>query len=96
MRERCRSLLPDVFAGLDALLVPAALGEAPLRVEGHTGDPLLCRAWTFLGVPALSVPGMVGSGGDAGGRAARGARGGRGAWRGGRVEAALASAVGAG
>ena len=54
---------PDVFAGFDALMVPAALGEAPLRVEGHTGDPLLCRAWTFLGVPALSVPGMVGPAG---------------------------------
>jgi Asp-tRNA(Asn)/Glu-tRNA(Gln) amidotransferase A subunit family amidase len=94
--ERCRSRLPEVFAGFDALLVPAALGEAPLRVEGHTGDPLLCRAWTFLGVPALSVPGMVGPAGmpvgvqlvglseDAALRA--------GVW----VEAALPSAVGAG
>ena len=61
--ERCRSMLPDVFAGFDALVVPGALGEAPLRVDGHTGDPLLCRAWTFLGVPALSVPGMVGPAG---------------------------------
>jgi Asp-tRNA(Asn)/Glu-tRNA(Gln) amidotransferase A subunit family amidase len=61
--ERCRSLLPDVFAGFDALVVPGALGEAPLRVEGHTGDPLLCRAWTFLGVPAISVPGLVGPAG---------------------------------
>ena len=61
--ERCRALLPDVFAGFDALMVPGALGEAPLRAEGHTGDPLLCRAWTFLGVPALSVPGMVGPAG---------------------------------
>jgi Asp-tRNA(Asn)/Glu-tRNA(Gln) amidotransferase A subunit family amidase len=94
--ERCRAQLPEVFAGFDALLVPAALGEAPLRVEGHTGDPLLCRAWTFLGVPALSVPGMVGPAGmpvgvqlvglseDAALRA--------GVW----VEAALPSAVGAG
>jgi Asp-tRNA(Asn)/Glu-tRNA(Gln) amidotransferase A subunit family amidase len=94
--EKCRALLPDVFAGFDALMVPGALGEAPLRVEGHTGDPLLCRAWTFLGVPALSVPGMVGPAGmpvgvqlvglDAG--AVLGA----GAW----VEASLASPVGAG
>jgi Asp-tRNA(Asn)/Glu-tRNA(Gln) amidotransferase A subunit family amidase len=61
--ELCRSLLPDVFAGFDALVVPGALGEAPLRADGHTGDPLLCRAWTFLGVPALSVPGMVGPAG---------------------------------
>jgi len=61
--ERCRAMLPEVFAGFDAFVVPGALGEAPLRTEGHTGDPLLCRAWTFLGVPALSVPGMVGPAG---------------------------------
>ena len=48
---------------LDALLVPAALGEAPLRSEGNTGDPLLCRAWTLLGVPAISVPGLTGPAG---------------------------------
>jgi Asp-tRNA(Asn)/Glu-tRNA(Gln) amidotransferase A subunit family amidase len=63
VRDRCHSMLPGVFEGFDALLVPGALGEAPLRVDGHTGDPLLCRAWTFLGVPAISVPGMVGPAG---------------------------------
>ena len=47
----------------DALLVPGVLGEAPLRSEGNTGSPLLCRAWTFLGVPAISVPGLVGPAG---------------------------------
>ena len=94
--ERCRSLLPEVFAGFDALLVPAALGEAPLRVEGHTGDPLLCRAWTFLGVPALSVPGMAGPAGMPVGVQLVGLEAdavlGAGVW----VEATLASAVGAG
>jgi Asp-tRNA(Asn)/Glu-tRNA(Gln) amidotransferase A subunit family amidase len=63
VRDRCQSMLADVFAGFDALMVPGALGEAPLRVDGHTGDPLLCRAWTFLGVPAISVPGLVGPAG---------------------------------
>ena len=57
----CRAACPDGWA--DALLVPAALGEAPLRSEGHTGDPLLCRAWTLLGVPAISVPGLTGPAG---------------------------------
>jgi Asp-tRNA(Asn)/Glu-tRNA(Gln) amidotransferase A subunit family amidase len=61
--DACRAQLPEVLAGLDALLVPAALGEAPLRSEGHTGDPLPCRAWTFLGVPAISVPGLTGPAG---------------------------------
>ena len=63
LRDQCRARLPEVLAGLDALLVPAALGEAPLRSEGHTGDPLLCRAWTLLGVPAISVPGLTGPAG---------------------------------
>jgi Asp-tRNA(Asn)/Glu-tRNA(Gln) amidotransferase A subunit family amidase len=94
--ERCRSLLPDVFRGFDALLVPAALGEAPLLVEGHTGDPLACRAWTFLGVPALSVPGMVGPAGMPVGVQLVGLDAdavlGAGVW----VESVLASAAGAG
>ena len=58
-----RERLPEMLAGLDAVLVPAALGEAPLRSEGHTGDPLLCRAWTLLGVPAVCVPGLTGPAG---------------------------------
>ena len=61
--ERCRSAFPAVLAGFDALLVPGVLGEAPLRSEGNTGSPLLCRPWTFLGVPAFSVPGLVGPAG---------------------------------
>ena len=52
-----------MVGGFDALLVPGVLGEAPLRSEGNTGSPLLCRAWTFLGVPAISVPGLVGPAG---------------------------------
>jgi Asp-tRNA(Asn)/Glu-tRNA(Gln) amidotransferase A subunit family amidase len=63
LSDRGRAALPGVLAGFDALLVPGAFGEAPLRTEGHTGDPLLCRAWTLLGVPAISVPGMVGPAG---------------------------------
>jgi len=63
LRDRARARLPELLEGLDALLVPAALGEAPLRAEGHTGDPLLCRAWTLLGVPAISVPGLAGPAG---------------------------------
>jgi Asp-tRNA(Asn)/Glu-tRNA(Gln) amidotransferase A subunit family amidase len=61
--DACRARLPEVLDGLDALLVPAAVGEAPLRSEGHTGDPLLCRAWTLLGVPAINVPGLRGPAG---------------------------------
>ena len=61
--DRCRSAFPGVLGGFDALLVPGVLGEAPLRSGGNTGSPLLCRPWTFLGVPAISVPGAVGPAG---------------------------------
>ncbi len=60
--DRCRGLLPIAFAGADVLLAPSTLGEAPPLDEG-TGDPLLCRAWTALGTPAVSVPGLTGPAG---------------------------------
>jgi Asp-tRNA(Asn)/Glu-tRNA(Gln) amidotransferase A subunit family amidase len=41
--------------------VPAVVGEPPPLSAGVTGDPLFCRPWTLLGVPALSVPGARGS-----------------------------------
>ena len=57
--ERCRGRLGEVFEGVDVLLAPCVLGEAPPLAEG-TGDPLLCRAWTALRTPAVSVPGLTG------------------------------------
>jgi Asp-tRNA(Asn)/Glu-tRNA(Gln) amidotransferase A subunit family amidase len=59
---RCRARLRDVMAGFDAILTPASLGEAPVGLDS-TGDPLFCRAWTLLGTPAVSVPGMRGESG---------------------------------
>jgi Asp-tRNA(Asn)/Glu-tRNA(Gln) amidotransferase A subunit family amidase len=47
--------LPTVLGEVDALLVPAVRGEAPRGLDS-TGDPLFCRAWTLLGVPAVAVP----------------------------------------
>ena len=47
--------LPAVMRDVDALLVPAVRGEAPEGLDS-TGDPLFCRAWTLLGVPAVAVP----------------------------------------
>jgi Asp-tRNA(Asn)/Glu-tRNA(Gln) amidotransferase A subunit family amidase len=43
-------------AHLDAVLAPSALGVPPSGLES-TGDPVLCRPFTLLGVPALAVPG---------------------------------------
>ncbi len=53
--ERCRARLPEVFAQFDALLTPAALGEAPVGLES-TGDPAVDRIWTLLGTPCASLP----------------------------------------
>jgi Asp-tRNA(Asn)/Glu-tRNA(Gln) amidotransferase A subunit family amidase len=57
--ERCRSALPTVFAEHPVLLVPSAIGEAPVGL-GATGDPVFCRMWTLLGTPAVAVPGLTG------------------------------------
>lgn len=60
-RDRARAALPELFSGVDVLLAPAVLGEAPDRAT--TGDPVLCRAWTLLGTPTVAVPGLVGPAG---------------------------------
>ncbi len=44
----------------DAIVTPAACGEAPLGLEA-TGDPIFCSTWTYLGVPAVSLPLMEGA-----------------------------------
>ena len=54
-----RGELGDVFADRDVLLTAAAGGEAPEGLAS-TGDPRHSRAWTLLGLPCLSVPGLSG------------------------------------
>lgn len=62
LAEACREELASVFDGIDALVVPAVKGEAPLAEEG-TGDPLFCRSWTLLGCPTVSLPLLTGPSG---------------------------------
>ncbi len=47
--------LAEIFERYDAILTPAAPGEAPKGLE-TTGDPIFCSLWTYLGTPALSLP----------------------------------------
>lgn len=53
--DRCRAALPAIFARFDALLTPAAAGEAPVGLA-TTGDPAFNRIWTMVGTPAASLP----------------------------------------
>jgi amidase len=53
--ERCRAEIDRLFDSFDALLTPAANGEAPEGLAA-TGDPLFARIWTLLGTPCLSLP----------------------------------------
>ena len=50
-----RAALHRLLASHDVLLTPGAPGEAP-RGLATTGDPMFNRAWTLLGVPAVTLP----------------------------------------
>lgn len=47
--------LDAVFDHYDAIITPAAPGPAPHGLE-TTGNPVFCTLWTFLGMPAISLP----------------------------------------
>jgi Asp-tRNA(Asn)/Glu-tRNA(Gln) amidotransferase A subunit family amidase len=54
-RDQARALLAPLSVAGDLLLTPSAPGVAP---EGfaYTGDPVMCRPWTLLGLPAANIP----------------------------------------
>lgn len=58
----CRARHAVAFDGVDALLTPSAVGEAPRGLQS-TGDSVFNRIWTLLGVPAIHLPGGLGAGG---------------------------------
>ena len=57
-----RAGLAQFFGGCDAVLTPAAPGEAPAGL-GYTGNPVFNRMWTLLGTPCAAVPARWGEGG---------------------------------
>ena len=57
-----RARLDAFFGPCDAMLVPAAPGEAPPGL-GYTGDPVFNRMWTLLGTPCLTLPATWGDSG---------------------------------
>jgi Asp-tRNA(Asn)/Glu-tRNA(Gln) amidotransferase A subunit family amidase len=48
-------VLDSVFDEFDAIVTPAAPGEAPRGLES-TGNPIFCTLWTYLGTPAVTLP----------------------------------------
>lgn len=50
------------FNDYDAVIAPAAAGEAPKFGTG-TGDPIFCTIWTLCGLPCITLPLLVGAGG---------------------------------
>lgn len=57
----CRERFDRILAPLDALIVPAAPGEAPPGLWG-TGDPVFNKMWTLLHAPCISLPAGRGRG----------------------------------
>ena len=51
----CRARLADALRDCDALVAPAAPGEAPAGLSS-TGDSIFNRMWTLLHAPAVCVP----------------------------------------
>jgi Asp-tRNA(Asn)/Glu-tRNA(Gln) amidotransferase A subunit family amidase len=50
-----RARLGRLFAGCDAVFVPAAPGKAPAGL-GYIGNPVFNQMWTLLGVPCVMLP----------------------------------------
>ena len=53
--EECRLRLDDLWGDIDALLTPAAFGEAPVGFPAFEGVPMF-QLWTILHVPAIALP----------------------------------------
>lgn len=61
-RDACVVAVDDFLKGYDAILTPAASGEAPSGLS-WTGDPEFQRLWTLVGTPCVSLPVALGPAG---------------------------------
>jgi Asp-tRNA(Asn)/Glu-tRNA(Gln) amidotransferase A subunit family amidase len=55
MQEARKNAFAGELSGYDALLTLPAFGEAPRGLH-YTGDAEYCAPWTFLGLPAATLP----------------------------------------
>lgn len=61
-RAACIEAVDGFLEGYDAILTPAAVGEAPAGLS-WTGDPEFNRLWTFVDTPCVSLPAGFGPNG---------------------------------
>lgn len=61
-REALGNGLEQLFERYDAIITPAAPGEAPTGLDS-TGNPIFNGLWTLCGVPAVTLPLLVGPNG---------------------------------
>ena len=59
VKASAESFFANFFVEFDAIIAPAATGEAPLFGNG-TGDPVFCTLWTLAGLPCVTIPLLVG------------------------------------
>lgn len=61
-RDVLHAGLERIFERYDAIVTPAAIGEAPVGLDS-TGLPVFNSLWTLLGLPAVTLPLMQGPNG---------------------------------
>jgi Asp-tRNA(Asn)/Glu-tRNA(Gln) amidotransferase A subunit family amidase len=61
VKTSAEAFFAEFFQEFDAIIAPAAAGEAPLFGTGTgTGDPIFCTLWTLAGLPSVTIPLLVG------------------------------------
>ncbi|MCB1520857.1 MAG: amidase [Hyphomicrobiaceae bacterium] len=55
-RDEAYRTIARLFSRYSAILTPASPGPAPRLEEGITGSPIFNGLWTYLGMPAISLP----------------------------------------
>jgi len=55
LQQYLRKDAANRMAGYDVILTHPSTGEAPLGLS-FTGDPIFCALWSFIGLPALTLP----------------------------------------
>jgi Asp-tRNA(Asn)/Glu-tRNA(Gln) amidotransferase A subunit family amidase len=55
LQQRLRQELAGWIAPCDAVVTIPAIGEAPRGLD-FTGDAAFCMPWSFMGVPAITIP----------------------------------------